>query len=64
MDSHINILSAKTSLCMCEVEKKISEFLGCQIIFEEDGNLYIYSNSGPHEKIADQYFNSFLESVK
>ena len=61
MKSHLDILTEKTSLCMCEVEKKISDYLGQAITFNDDGD-FQYSDSS--KKINDEVFNSFLASVK
>jgi hypothetical protein len=64
MDTHINILSAETSLCMCEVEKTISDFLGILIKFEADGDLYIYSNDKKDKKVEKNDFDAFLLQAK
>lgn len=64
MDTHINILSSETSLCMCEVEKLISEFLGLQVKFEETGDLYIYSNDIKIKKVKKSLFCDFLTHAK
>lgn len=63
MKSHIDILLEETKMCMCEVEKKASEFFGFQIIFETDGNLYIYSNEKPFI-LDDKNFKEFLKICK
>jgi hypothetical protein len=61
MKSHIDILLEETKMCMCEVEKKASEFFGVQIIFESDGNLYIYSKDKP-DILCENEFKEFLKT--
>ena len=62
MDTHIDILTSETSLCMCEVEKTASEFLGVQVRFEPDGNLYIYSKQSII--LSEPNFQAFLNYAK